>query len=150
MFISLSIRSIVRFACFTQCLLLFVLGAHVGNVFGGCGDYLHHKGSLHFSTSNGTLGFSDSEANLPPELLGAIKVDGSPVSKCSGGNCRSAPDQPPVDPSRTVVLRRQPVGLQINTLDLDLAITSAFAWLNDRLPLSVSLEVMTPPPIISA
>jgi hypothetical protein len=104
------------------------------------------------------LGLGDLEAKLPPEVLGmlspelpgAMKVDGLPVSKCSGGNCRSAPDQPPVDPSRTVVLRRQPAGLQINTLDLDLSIASAFAWLNVRLPLSVSLEVTTPPPIISA
>lgn len=153
MFASLSIRSVVKSAWVMQCLLLFVFGSQVGSVFGGCGDYLDHKGALHFSMSVIHSGVNDSETVLPKELLGllvAVKVDDSPVSKCKGGNCRSAPDQPPVEPARTIVSRRQHIGLQINTADLDLDIVSVFGWLNDRLPLSISLEVTTPPPILSA
>jgi hypothetical protein len=136
-----------------QCLLLFVFGSHVDNAFGGCGDYLHHKGSLHFTTGTLSSGAEDLDADLARELLGLLgagKADDLPVSRCSGGNCRSAPEQPPVEPSRTIVSRRQPVGLQVNILDLDLAAVSAFGWLNDRLPLSISFEVATPPPIFSA
>lgn len=153
MFASLSIRSVVKSACVMQCLLLFVFGTHVGNVFGGCGDYLHHKGSFHLSSGILSSGVDDLEANLPQELLGILnagKANDLPVSKCSGGNCRSAPENPPAEPSRTIVSRRQPVGLQINTVDLESATAFAFGWLNDRLPLSISLEVSTPPPIFSA
>jgi hypothetical protein len=136
-----------------QCLLLFVFGSQVGSVFGGCGDYLDHKGNLRFSMSVIHSGVNDSDAVLPEELLGllgAVKVEDSPVSQCSGGNCRSAPDQPPVEPARTIVSRRQHIGLPINTAEWDFDIVSVFGWLNDRLPLSISLEVTTPPPILYA
>lgn len=136
-----------------QCLLLFVFGSHVGNAFGGCGDYLHHKGSFHFTTGFLSSGVEDVDTDLALELvglLGAGKADHLPVSRCSGGNCRSAPEQPPVEPSRTIVSRRQPVGLQISSVDLELAAMSSFGWLNDRLPMSIFLEVATPPPIFSA
>ena len=153
MFASLSIRSVVKSAWAMQCLLLFVFGSQVGRVFGECGDYLDHKGNLRFSMVGNHSGMNDSDAVLPKELLGllgAVKVEDSPVSKCRGGNCRSAPEQSPVEPARTIVSRRQHIGLPMNTADLDLDIVSVFGWLNDRLPLSISLEVTTPPPILSA
>jgi hypothetical protein len=147
---TLPIRSMVKTACFLQCLLFFVFGTHVGQVFGGCGDYLHHNGLLRFSPGVLGSGAHESDLNLSDNLSAVSENsgrDGLPTSRCSGGNCRSAPENPPVDPARTVVLRRQPVSLPVEAVDLNLPTASIFVSSNDRLPLSASLEVMTPPPI---
>ncbi len=143
----------VKTACFLQCLLFFVFGTHAGQVFGGCGDYLHHNGLLRFSSGVLGSGAHENDLNFPSDFSGVSEDssrEGIPTSKCSGGNCRSAPENPPVDPARTVVLRRQPVSLPIDAVDLNLASASTLAWTNDRLPLSASLEVMTPPPILAS
>ena len=150
---TLPIRSMVKTAFCLQCLLIFVVGTCAGQVFGGCGDYLHHNGLLRFSPVMLGSGAHESDLSFFNNLSGVpeeFSRDGLPTSRCSGGNCRSAPENPPVDPSRTVVLRRQPVSLPMDAVDLNLASASIFVSTNDRLPLSASLEVMTPPPILAS
>jgi len=136
MFASHLIRLIAKAACFMSALLI-ICGLGSGKVFGGCGDYLHHSGSLHISLTRNSL------EDLPTN-------DPAPGSQCRGGNCRSAPSEPPIDPTRSVVVRRQSASFLSGNLDLDALTVLGYGWSNDLLPLSTSLEVITPPPILIA
>jgi len=136
MFAAQLTRSIAKAACFMP-VVLIICGLSSGKVLGGCGDYLHHSGSLHFSLIMNS--FEDLPTNDP-----------APGSKCRGGNCRSAPSEPPIDPARSVVVRRQSASFLSGNLDLDALTVLGYGWSNDLLPLSTSLEVITPPPILIA
>lgn len=113
--------------------VIFAIAGGVQSAYGSCGDYLNHARSGKIAI------FSDMENNSVPLPV--------PVSVCQGGNCQSAPSQPPIEPSRIVLLRRQPSDFQPLLKSLNSPEVRDFESIDEVLPSSATLEVLTPPPI---
>jgi hypothetical protein len=97
----------------------------------GCGDYLHH-----------TLKRVFSDSTNDPQ-------DSQPLPTCKGGNCRSAPSLPPVEQTRIVVTHKQPFVLRTTEDDDSVSKSQGLELFDEVLPLSATLEVLTPPPIFA-
>ena len=110
--------------------VLFAIGIGVRNVHASCGDYLGHARLTKIAI------FAD-QGN-----------DSLPVPVCQGGNCRSAPSQLPVEPSRVVLVRRQPSDFQSPPASSNSTEVRIFESVDDVIPSSATLEVSTPPPIL--
>jgi hypothetical protein len=110
--------------------LMALVWTHSGSgqsAHASCGDHLHHP--MH-------------DLNLAQD--GQVP---SSVPKCNGITCQSVPLAPPVEPSRMVVMKRQPIGLVfVPATDSDQA-NVGFFDVDETIPASVILEVVTPPPI---
>ena len=113
------------------CVSSFVVVAFVNgveNVHASCGDYLVH--------ASGT------------KAIFANRVDESlPIAVCKSGNCRPAPSQPPNESSRIVLLRRHPSAFLPSPIHLSSQSKRFFELINEDLPASVTIEVLTPPPL---
>jgi len=107
----------------------FVFTVDVGQAEAGCGDYLNH-------TVKRVL--SDTTPNSQPEPF------------CSGGNCRSAPNLPPAEPSRIVAAQKQQLGFRPAENDKIASKSQPLEFFDDVLPSCATLEVLTPPPIFAA
>ena len=118
-------------ALYVSAFVLFAIGTGVRNAHASCGDYLGHARLSKVAI------FSDHEN------------DSLPVPVCQGGNCRSAPSQPPVEPSRVVLVRRQPSDFQSPWVSPNSTEVRNFESVDDVIPLSATLEVSTPPPILT-
>jgi hypothetical protein len=118
-----------RIALYVSVFFAFAIGIGGQNVRGSCGDYLEHSRL-------------SSKKDLTHDSL--------PGPGCKGGNCRSAPSMPPVEPSRVTVPQRhhlnfRPTDTSSNSLKL-----RKLEFFDDALPSSATLEVTTPPPILNA
>ena len=119
-----------KMALYVSVFVFFAVGAGVGQVkAAGCGDYLHHSAKRVFSDPS---------------------KDSQPTPGCKGGNCRSAPSLPPVEPSRVVVSHKQTLGFRPAEADFTCSKSHSIEFFDDILPLSATLEVITPPPIFAA
>jgi hypothetical protein len=75
------------------------------------------------------------------------QIPADSVPKCSGAHCQSVPMAPPVEPSRVVVPKRHPIGI-LTIAAADDGVTDGCLYvLDETIPASVILEVVTPPPI---
>jgi len=123
------ITRISRITLYVSVFVVFGIGSGLQNVRASCGDYLEHS----------RLSSKDS---LTRESL--------PLSRCKGGNCRSAPSLPPVESSRIVFPHRQPLDFKPTDKSSDSLKTRMLEFFDDVLPSSATLEVATPPPIFNA
>ncbi len=123
-------KRIVSIAGFVSAFVVFAIGSGVQIADGSCGDYLDH------TRSNRNAVFSD------------MGTDSLPMQVCQGGNCRSAPSLPPVEPSRIVLPPRQPSDFQPSLTSLNSAEVRSLESVDEALPWSTTLEVLTPPPIL--
>jgi len=112
--------------------VVFAVGSGAHNVQASCGDYLAHSG---LSSKNALYDLTHGSL---------------PVPDCKGGNCRSAPSLPPVEPSRIALPQRQPLDFQPTDISFNLLTSRILEFFDDVLPSSATLEVTTPPPILIA
>ena len=118
-------------ALYVSAFLVFAFSVGARSAEGSCGDYLNHSGSS-------TKKFHSDMGN-----------DSLPMPVCQSGNCRSAPSIPPAEPSYAVLIRRQasdfqPIAIFSNSPDVQF-----FEFFDEDLPSSVTLEVLTPPPLLT-
>ena len=123
-------KRIVSIVVFVSAFVVFAIGSDVQIADGSCGDYLNH------ARSSRSAVFSD------------MGTDSMPMPVCQGGNCRSAPSLPPVEPSRIVLPPRQPSDFQPTLTSLNSTEVRSLESVDDALPSSATLEVLTPPPIL--
>ncbi len=121
-----------RMALYVSVFFVFAVGSGVQNVQASCGDYLAHS----------RLSSNKALTDLTHESL--------PVPGCKGGNCRSAPSLPPVEPSRIVFPQWQPLDFQSTDTSFNSLKSRLLEFFDDALPSSAMLEVTTPPPILNA
>ena len=119
-------------ALYVTVFVVFAVGSGVAKVQASCGDYLAHSG----------LSSKKALSDLTHESL--------PVPGCKGGNCRSAPLLPPVEPSRIVIPQWQPLDFQPTDTSSNSLKSRMREFFDDALPSSAMLEVTTPPPILNA
>lgn len=117
-------------ALYVSAFVVFAIGNGVRNAEGSCGDYLNH-------TRASSKAISSEMGN-----------DSLPTPVCQGGNCRSAPSLPPVEPAGVVVIRRQPSDFHPLLPSLNSPEVRVFEFCDEDLPSSVTLKVLTPPPIL--
>ena len=118
-------------ALYVSAFVVFAIGNGIRNAEGSCGDYLNHTRS-----SNNAV-FSD------------LGNDSLPMTVCKNGNCRSAPLIPPAEPSRVVLIRRQPAEFPPILTSLNSPEVRIFEFFDEDLPSSAVLEVLAPPPILT-
>ncbi len=118
-----------RIALYVSVFVAFAIGIGGQSVRGSCGDYLEHS-------------------RLSPKM--GLTHDSLPVPGCKGGNCRSAPTLPPVEPSRIIVPQRHHLNFQPTDTSSDSLKLRKLEFFDDALPSSPTLEVTTPPPILNA
>ena len=123
-------KRIVSIVVFVSAFVVFAIGSGVQIADGSCGDYLNHARSSRSGV------FSD------------MGTDSTPMPVCQGGNCRSAPSLPPVEPSRIVLPPKQPSDFQPTLTSLNSTEVRSLESVDDALPSSATLEVLTPPPIL--
>jgi len=129
MFPLLVTTRISRMTFYVFVFAVFGIGSGLRNVQASCGDYLEHS----------RLSSKDS-----------LTHDSLPVTSCKGGNCRSAPSLPPVEPPHTVFPHRQPFDFEPTDKSSDSLKSRMLDFFDDALPSSAMLEVTTPPPILNA
>ena len=122
-------------ALYVSAFVFFAVASGVRNADASCGDYLKHA-------RNGA--FSDAKMNSTENST----ENSHSVPACNGGNCRSAPTLPPIEPARIVLPQRQPADFQVLDGSFSLQKSPNFEFADDDLPSSVTLEVSTPPPIL--
>ena len=94
MLISPITMRIPKMALYVFVFVVFAVGSGEQKVQASCGDYLTH---------------SRLRSN---KALSEWTHESLPVPSCKGGNCRSAPSLPPVEPSRIVFPQWQPLDFQ--------------------------------------
>lgn len=124
-----------RMATMALCVSAFVFFAFGNGVRiaeGSCGDYLNHSRSSKKS------------------IFSELRNDSLPTPVCQSGNCRSAPSLPPAEPSRVVLIRRHPSDFHPILTFFFSPRVRVFEVFDEELPSSVTLEVLTPPPLLTA
>ena len=117
-------------ALFVSAFVVFTFLNGVESVDASCGDYLLH-------------------AQSGVNAIFSNKVSSSiPVPVCESCNCRSAPTQPPIESSRVLLIQRHPLAFLPTPIHLSSLAKRFFELINEDLPASVTLEVLTPPPLL--
>ena len=124
-------KRMVSIALYVSAFVVFAFLGDARNAVSSCGDYL-----IHTRLSNSVR-------------FAGIENDSQPLPVCHGCNCRSLPSLPPVEPSRIVPPRRQPSDFQPTLTSLNLSKVQVFESVDEALPSSLTLEVLTPPPILT-
>ena len=122
-------KQMASMALYVSAFVVFALGNAARNAEGSCGDYLNHARSSYKAI------FSDMEN------------DSLPIPVCQSGKCRSAPSLPPAEPTRVVLIQRQPSDFRPILTTSNSPDVRFFEFFDEDLPSSVTLEVLTPPPI---
>ena len=121
-------KRIVSMALYVSSFVVFAFVSGVRNAECSCGDYLKHARSSEKAI------FSD------------LRDDSIPEPVCRSGNCRSTPSIPLSEHNRVVLVRKQPADFDPILKSLNSPVVRILEFIDEDLPLSVTLEVPAPPP----